>query len=486
MVKNGKINNVSGICWLRKAILFLALALVPLSAWSQAPSFDWMKDVGAQSYPKGNKVYNVEDYGAEGDATKMNTEAIQKAIDECAANGGGIVTFPPGIFQTGSVFVKNNVDFNIPKGTMLIGSQSLDDYPRIDTRVAGIEMQWPAALINVVGQKNAAISGDGVIHGRGKVFWDKYWSMRNEYEPKGLRWIVDYDCERPRGILISDCSDVTIKGIVLYQPGFWSLHILYSDHVTVDGIVISNNIEGRGPSTDGVDIDSSSKILVQNSHINCNDDNFCLKAGRDADGLRVNRPCEYVVIRNCVAGHGDGLFTCGSETSGGIRNIVAYNMKGVGTKYGLRFKSTLQRGGTIENIYLYNIEMIGVSEPFVVDLNWNPSYSNSLLPEGYDSDTIPYHWKKMLEIVDPKLGVPSFKNIFIENVTATKASSAIKAEGMKDCTMDGFQFKNVCFEASSAGFISFARNWKFQNFSIKASDELKLTNNKNTNPGKWK
>ena len=129
---------------------------------------------------------------------------------------------------------------------------------------------------------------------------------------------------------------------------------------------------------------SQEYILVQNSNINCNDDNFCLKAGRDSDGLRVNRPCRYVVIRDCIAGHGDGLFTCGSETSGGINNIVAYNMTGMGTKYGLRFKSTCQRGGVIEDSYLCNREMIGVRDPVVVDLNWHPAYSTSKLPEGYE------------------------------------------------------------------------------------------------------
>lgn len=449
---------------------------------AQEPSFDWMKDVGALSYPQGTKIYNVSDYGAEGDAITLNTTAIQKAIDECAQNGGGIVTFSPGVFLTGSIFIKNNVDFRVPRGTMIIGSLDINDYKKIDTRVAGIEMKWPAALINVIDQKNIAISGDGVIHGRGKVFWDKYREMRKEYDPKGLRWIVDYDCERPRGILISDCSDVTVKDIVLYQPGFWSLHILYSEHVTVDNIIISNNIEGRGPSTDGVDIDSSRKILIQNSNINCNDDNFCLKAGRDSDGLRVNRPCEYVVIRNCVAGHGDGLFTCGSETSGGIRNIVAYNMKGIGTKYGLRFKSTAQRGGTIENIYLYNIEMVGVRDPFVVDLNWHPAYSTSTLPEGYDANNIPLHWTKMLTPVDPKQGIPKFKNIYFENVTATGATTCVKAAGLKECTIDNFSFKNVSFEGKNGGNISYAKDWKFDGFSVKATEKaLELSNNKGVN-----
>lgn len=460
--------------------IFLATTL---QAFAQKPNFEWMKDVGAKSYPQATNTYNVAAYGAVGDAVFMNTNAIQAAIDDCAKNGGGVVTFDPGIFLTGSVFIKSNVDFRVPRGTMIIGSLDLNDYKKIDTRIAGVEMQWPSALINVLNQKNAAISGDGVINGRGKIFWDKYFSMREEYNPKGLRWIVDYDCERPRGILISECTDVTVKDIVLYQPGFWSLHILYSEYVTVDNIIISNNIEGKGPSTDGVDIDSSRKILVQNSNINCNDDNFCLKAGRDSDGLRVNRPTEYVVIRNCIAGHGDGLFTCGSETSGGIRNIVAYDMKGVGTKYGLRFKSTAQRGGVIEDIYLYNIEMVNVRDPFVVDLNWHPSYSTSKLPEGYVYENLPEHWKKMLTPVDPKQGMPKFKNIYFENVIATGAKLCVNASGIKDCTIDNFSFKNVHFSGENAGKISFAKDWRFSNFTVDAkSGKITLENNVGVNP----
>lgn len=441
---------------------------------SGIPDFEWMKDVGAKNYPQATKVYNVGDYGAVGDAVRMCTEAIQKTIDDCAANGGGVVTFHPGVFLTGSVFIKSGVDFRVPKGTMLIGSQDLADYRKIDTRVAGIETNWPAALVNIIGQSNAAISGDGVINGRGKVFWTKYMTMSREYNPKGLRWVVDYDCERPRGILISNCADVTVKDIVLYQAGFWSLHILYSEHVTVDGIIISNNIEGRGPSTDGVDIDSSSKILVQNSNINCNDDNFCLKAGRDADGLRVNRPCEYVVIRDCVAGHGDGLFTCGSETSGGIRHIVAYNLKAVGTNHGLRFKSTSTRGGVIEDIYLSNIEMTGVRNPFLVDLNWFPAYSNSVLPEGYSLDTVPVHWKALLTPVDPEKGMPKFKDIYFENISANDARVCVRVMGQEAGTIDQFYFKNVHIEGEKAGSVNWAKDWSFDNCSVKGQDGVAL------------
>jgi hypothetical protein len=462
---------------MKRMISLMLIAIVTLSAHAArqgVPDFKWMKETGSKSFPEKNKVYYVNDFGALGDAIFENSAAIQETIDACSAAGGGIVSFHPGIYVTGSVFIKSNVNFNVPKGVMLVGSQDIADYKRIDTRIAGVEMVWPAALVNIIKQNNAAITGDGVINGKGKVFWDKYWTMRKEYDPRGLRWIVDYDCERPRGILISECENITIRDIVLYQPGFWSLHILYSQHVTVDDIIISNNIEGRGPSTDGIDIDSSNRILIQNSYINCNDDNFCLKAGRDADGIKVNRPCEYILIRNCVAGHGDGLFTCGSETSGGIRNVVAHNLKAYGTKYGLRFKSTVKRGGVIENIYLSNIEMIDVRNPFIVDLNWYPAYSNSLLPSGYDVQTIPLHWKKMIEDVDPKIGTPKFRNIYCENIKSTGASTSIKAMGIETGTLDNFQFKNASFEGKTTGSIEWANGWIFNNVTIKSTDNDKL------------
>lgn len=455
---------------------FLVGVAVDIQA-KEIPDFSWMKKVGATSYPTRQAVFHVTDYGAKGDAVSMNTAAIQKAIDAAEQAGGGIVMFQPGIYLTGSLFVGNNVDLHVSKGVTLIGSQDINDYKKIDTRVAGIEMEWPSALINVIGKKNAAISGDGVINGRGKVFWDKYWTMRKDYEKKGLRWIVDYDCERPRGILIAECENVTVRDIVLYQPGFWSLHVLYSKYVTIDGIIISNNIEGHGPSTDGIDIDSSEYILVQNSNINCNDDNFCLKAGRDSDGLRVNRPCQYVVIRDCIAGSGGGMFTCGSETSGGIRNIVAYRMKGVGTKCGLRFKSTCQRGGVIEDIYLYDIEMVGVKQPFVVDLNWNPAYSTSILPEGYDAKKIPMHWSKMLEPVSLEKGTPIFRNVTLTDVTATDAQTCVNVVGIADSRIENFTLHNVRFEGEKAGKIVWAKDWNLVDVRITASDALKLEHN---------
>lgn len=436
---------------------------------------EWITDVGARTQPISRGViYDPSDFGAVGDGLFLCTQSIQASIDKCAEQGGGVVRFNTGIYLTGSIFLKSNVVLDIPKGVQIIGSQDINDYKEIPTRVAGIEMNWPSGLINIIDQQNVAIMGNGVVHGKGKVFWDKYRNMRKEYDPKGLRWVVDYDCKRPRGIIIANSKDVILKDFVLYQAGFWSVHILYSEYVTVQGMTINNNIEGHGPSTDGVDIDSSRRILVQNCYVNCNDDNFCLKAGRDADGIKVNRPCEYIVIRDCTTGRGDGLFTCGSETSGSIRNVLIYNMKGLGTKYGLRFKSTSQRGGTIENIYMYNIEMDGVRDPFVVNLNWHPTYSNSILPEGYKYDELPMHWKKLLEKVSPEKGLPKFKNIYFNNVHAIHAQTCIKVTGLKESTIDNFHFKNVTFKGENAGNITYAKDWEFNDFNVSGEKESKL------------
>jgi len=384
------------------------------------------------------------------------------------------VKFLPGKYVTGSIFLKDNVILQIDSGVFILGSENIIDYEEIFTRVAGIEMVWPAALINVLNKKNVAIIGNGIIDGRGKVFWDKYWEMRKEYEPKNLRWIVDYDCKRPRLILVDNSQNVTIKGLNLRRSGFWTVHILYSKNITIDGLVIRNNIGGKGPSTDGIDIDSSSKILVQNCDIDCNDDNFCIKAGRDADGLRVNRPCEYVFIRNCISRKGGGLITLGSETSGGIKNIYVKDMKAYGTSSGIRIKSAKNRGGVIENIYMENLFMDSVTIAINLTLNWNPSYSYSSLPDGYNYDSLPYHWKVMLEEVDSVIGLPYVRNIYVNNIDAININQAINVQGLENSMPENFILNNIKISAKNAGKMENTRNWIFNNFDLKTQDNSKI------------
>lgn len=464
--------------------LFLCLSLVINYAFAQSNEikFDWIDKVGAKKVPEGKRRFNVAKYGAKGDGKTLNTHAIQKAIDDCAKKGGGIVIFNPGEYLTGSVFVKKGVNLRIDKGVTILGSQDIKDYKVIDTRVAGIEMEWPAALINVLDQEDAMISGKGLINAQGKVFWDYYWNLRREYEPKGLRWIIDYDARRPRTILVSNSKNVTVKDLNIQQAGFWTVQVVYSSYVTVDGLTIDNNVGGHGPSTDGVDIDSSSWILVQNTDINCNDDNFCIKAGRDADGLRVNRPCEYVVIRDCIARKGAGLLTLGSETSGGIRNIYASNIKGMATSNCLNIKSAVTRGGLVENVLLENVTMDGVGTVLQVNMNWNPAYSYSELPEGYDYNTIPKHWKALLQKVEPKeKGIPAFRNIYMNNIHIKGARKAISVVGLPQSQIENINLKNVSIEADAAGQIKYSKNWNLQNFSLKTKDnsKVKIENSEN-------
>jgi polygalacturonase len=452
-------------------LAFLLLCFVATSYAQSEPNLDWTKKVGSRKTPSSRKVYWVNNYGAVNDGKTVTTKAIQAAIDACAKKGGGIVAFKPGEYLTGSIFIKSGVHLKIDKGILIKGSQDFADYPEMDTRIAGIEMKWPAALINILDQKNVAVSGEGKVNAQGKFCWDKYWAMRREYEPKGLRWIVDYDAKRVRTFLVQSSSDVTLKGLTFSNAGFWTVQILYSDHITVDGVTIRNNEDGHGPSTDGVDVDSSSWVLIENCDIDCNDDDFCLKSGRDWDGLRVNRPTEYVVIRKCVARKGGGLLTLGSETSGGIRHVLAEDLVAKGTGNGFHIKSATTRGGVVEDIYFRNVVMDSVGNAFMYTMNWNPTYSYSKLPEGYTYETLPSHWKTMLQKVEPaEKGIPKFKNIYVSNVKVAQAKKAINASGLEQSSLENFNFSNIDINAAAAGDIMFADNWTMKNVFIKAKD----------------
>ncbi len=449
---------------------------------SGIPNFKWIGEVGAKSKPNTTNTYIANEFGAVADSSVLSTKAIQAAIDKCAENGGGRVTLNPGNYCIGTVFLKSNVNLHLPEGVKIYGSKVIENYPLIDTRIAGIEMKWPAALITAIGQDNVSLTGEGEVWGQGKVFWEKYWTMRRDYDMRGLRWIVDYDCNRPRMILFQNCTNVTMNGNSYFEAGFWTVHILYSSFVTIDGILINNNNAGEGPSTDGIDIDSSDHILVQNCDISCNDDNFCLKAGRDADGLRVNRPTEYVVIRDCIAREGSGLFTCGSETSGSIRNIVTYNMTALGSQVGMRFKSALNRGGIVENVYLANFVMKNVRDPFQINPNWNPSYSYSKLPAPYVWDSIPQHWRVMLTPVEPvEKGWPKFRNIHFTDIKADSCKVAIICEGVESSTVDSFYLENVHITGQNPGRMYWAKDWNLKNVYIGGFNGEKVDMRNSTN-----
>jgi polygalacturonase len=416
---------------------------------------------------------SANQYGVKADGRTVDTAAIQAAID-AAAKVGGTVVFSPGTYLTGSLFLKSGVHFRVDAGAEIRGVPDISAYPLLPTRVAGIEMKWPAALINVYEQSDVEISGAGTVDGDGKIWWDKYWALRAEYDPKGLRWAADYDCQRPRLIQIYKSTNVQLRGLTLKRSGFWTVHICYSTKVTVDGITIRNNIGGRGPSTDGIDIDSSSEVLVQNADIECNDDAVVLKAGRDADGLRVNRPTENVIVRNVTVRSGAAGITFGSETSGGIRHVEASGIHVSGAvPTGILFKSAQTRGGTIEDIAIHDLDIGGVKAVFSVEFNWNPNYSYARIPA--DVSNVPDYWRALATPVPREKGLPHLRNVRVSDLRATDSRQAFSVASYADSPIENVTFANLDIQADRGGTIRNADGWRFVSSRIQTADGRGVT-----------
>lgn len=416
--------------------------------------------------------FNVLSFGACKDGTSLATKEIQAAI-EAAAKCEGEVYLPAGTYVTGALFLKSNLSFHLEKGAVLLGTTKEEEYPFVFSRVAGVEMEWPAGILNILYESNVRVYGEGTIDGQGEYWWKKYWGedrlggMRKEYEAQGLRWAVDYDCTRTRNIIVFESKDVVLEGFSCIRSGFWNVHLCYSENVTVKNLTIDQN---QGPSTDGIDIDSCKRVLVENCTISCNDDNICIKSGRDADGLRVNRICEDILIQNCKLFLGAGI-TLGSETSGGMRNIAIRNITFDGTQCGFRLKSARTRGGTLEQVTVENLEMLDVAYPFSFQFNWNPAYSYCEIPKEYKGE-IPKRWSLLTGKVSEADGMPHAKNIIIHGVNAKcrkdyeGVSEAFDIEGFEDAPLQNFTFEDIVIEAKSFGRIQGIQNFIWKRFSL--------------------
>ncbi len=445
-----------------------------MSALARIAAMLWLALSAVAAGGAAPRVLVANRYGASGDGKTLNTAAIQKAIDAAAAKGGR-VRLDPGVYLTGALFLKSGVTLDLDEGVTLIGSESLNDYPMLPTRIAGVEMTWPAALVNVRDQHDVTITGKGTIDGDGPIWWKPYWDLRASYTPKGLRWASDYDCRRPRLILIQNSSAVWLGGgVVLKRSGFWTVHILYSHNVHVNGVTIRNNEGGRGPSTDGIDIDSSAHVLVEHADIDVNDDALCLKAGRDADGLRVNRPTEHVVLRDSIIRSGAAAVTIGSETSGGFRDIEVYNITALaGVPSGVLFKSAHTRGGFTEDIRIHDLTLEGVAIAIHITMNWNPNYSYAVVPAGLFD--VPPYYKVLATPVPEAQGLPHFRDVHIWNIKATGARQAFNVSAYPNAPLENFRLDHLNIEATTAGTIANAKDWVLSDNNIRTADGSKPT-----------
>lgn len=375
----------------------------------------------------------ISDHGAVGDGKTLNTKAIQATIDDCARSGGGTLVVPQGVFVTGSLFLKQGVNLCVEKDGVLKGSQDTNDYPWIDTRIAGLEMKWPAALVNADSVTNLQLTGEGTIDGSGQRWWHDYWSARaaetNDTDPH-------FKVARPRLVHIIRSQKIVVRDLLLKDSAFWNLQLTYCDGVEVSHLKVREPV--KAASSDGVDVDSSRNVLITDCDIVCDDDGICLKSGRDADGLRVNRPTENVEIRNCHVGHAGALVAFGSETSGGIRHVRVYNCRADGgCSDVVRFKTRMGRGGVVEDVVYENIEAENVRQVFSFNMD---AFSNTWLPEQFRAPA------------PAALGTPVFRNITVRNLKARNCFMAGNIVGLPESPISNLKLENIEIQNAKKGF----------------------------------
>jgi len=366
-----------------------ATRFVPQMAVKGAPSY--------ATLPRRTRRYVITEYGAVGDAKTVNTKAIQAAIDKCSATkAGGVVVVPKGTFLSGAIFLKQGVNLLVEKDGVLKGTTNPDDYPQIKSRWEGTEEEYTASFVNAEGVTGLEISGEGTIDGSGEEWVQKSGFRRAVPQGPGgapvaagtspaapapgavapppnpatlVNGLPAMRHGRPRLIGIQNSKEVRIAGLYLHNQAIWCLFVLYSQDVEIDGITIA--AEHNIPSSDGIDIDSSKHVHINHVYIEDGDDCISIKSGKDADGLRVNRPADDILIENSHFAYGQGGVAMGSETSGGIRNVTTLNcLFDAGNWAPIRFKSQPSRGGVVENITYKDIVLHGTRQAFEMNMEW--------------------------------------------------------------------------------------------------------------------
>jgi hypothetical protein len=349
-------------------LLPVAMLLIGPNAWAAGP------------------LFNVLDYGARPDGTAPATEAFRAAIRAAQAAGGGTVYVPAGRYVSGPIELVSNLVLDIEAGaTVRFPATRL---PYAKGRTQGIETVGPVPLIGGHGLENVSITGRGVIatdnaewtrlmsaptprsdSGPGSAFgpdWNRFLELLSRQTPQPeSEYLRVAPLLRPSFIRLMESKNISIEGIHMIGAPFWSVHLLYSQNAVIRDVSLETF---PGAFTGGLYIDSSRDVRISGCYLDNGDDAIALKAGKDADGLRVNRPTENVTVTNVVVHRGSSCLAIGSETSGSIRNVLVSGVVCQGTQGGIHIKSERGRGGTVENIRIENMTMedvgraIGVSQ----------------------------------------------------------------------------------------------------------------------------
>jgi polygalacturonase len=409
----------------------LSLLVIPAgrahAGWEQVSEI--LSRIEAPKFP--NRNLTITDYDAVADNETDCTDAFKRAISAAHKAGGGRVVVPPGSFMTGPIHLKSNVNLHVSDGAIINFFTDPDKYmPVVYTRFEGTECMNYSPLVYAYEQENIAITGKGILDGRAsnENWWRWKRSQGNAVKTLGKMGDSDVSVSerifgagkqlRPNMIQPYKCKNVLIEGVTIKNSPMWHIHPVLSTNITVRNV----RVIGHGPNNDGCNPESSKDVLIEGCYFDTGDDCIAIKAGRNNDGRRVNVPSENIVIRNCQMKDGHGGVVIGSETSGGTRNVFAENctMDSPNLDRALRIKTNSVRGGTIENIYMRNVNIGQVAEAV---LKVNFQYG-----EGDSGDF-----------------TPTVRNVNMENVTSDKSKYALSISGYERSPITDIHLKNCIF-----------------------------------------
>lgn len=364
------------------------------SPWDKAEAIVQGLDPVA-SFP--DVAYMISDFGAVGDGKSPCREAFDKAMTKCSDNGGGRIIVPAGTYyMNGPLVFKSNVNVHLEKGAVLDFSTDERDYlPAVLTRWEGTELFNYSPLIYAYHVQNIALTGEGCVNGNGSRKFAP-WNHRQKVEQEMLRFMGRTNVPvyrrvfgegfrlRPGFIEPFGCTNVRIEGITVLDSPFWVIHPIFCSNVIVRGVTV----DSYNYNNDGCDPESCCNVLIEGCTFATGDDSIAIKSGRDNDAWRVGQPTENVVIRNCSFRSKINGVCIGSEIAGGVRNVFIENISIPKASNAIYFKSNLDRGAYIENVYVRNVQADTVRTALI---RFEPNYkgeSSSFNPTLFDNFVI--------------------------------------------------------------------------------------------------
>lgn len=446
---------------------------------------------------------NITDFGAVADGKTLNTEAINNAIKDVNSKGGGKVVIPAGLWLTGPIELKSNVNLYTEQNSLILFTDDFNAYPILETSFEGLETRRCQSPISAWNAENIAITGYGVFDGsgdswrpvkKGKMTASQWKSLlasggvvendvwyptagslkgakacKEFNNPEGIETDEEWNEIRPwlRPVLLNivKSKKVLLEGVTFKNSPSWCLHPLSCEHITIKDVKVFNPWYSQ--NGDALDLESCNYALIINNVFDAGDDAICIKSGKDEDGRKRGEPCQNVIVKNNVVLHGHGGFVVGSEMSGGVKNIYVSDCTFLGTDVGLRFKSTRGRGGVVENIHIHNINMIDIPhEALLFDL----FYGGKGAGEETEEELI----ARMKTAIPPVTEeTPAFRDIHISGITANGVGRAMFFNGLPEMPIRNIDIKNVQITNAKAGIvISQAENVTIDNANVETEGEV--------------